>query len=324
METRHFDAFAAVISAGSITAAGQVLGRSQPAVTRLIRELEDELGYLLFERSGPRVTPTARAYLLYEEVERSLTSLHRIRDRARAIAHEDRRPINIAAVPSLSAGLLPAALARVAAQLPPHVHLRSGTDEYVVQAVLERHFDLGLATLPIDHRGLEVHWIGEAPCVAVVAAGSPLASRARLELADLADQRLITMANAFRLRGHINAVLRDHGARYAGLLETNTSVNAILAARAGLGVALVEPATALGAPIEGTVVLPLPVRIPFYFGLITPFGKPHEPVIDALIGALAKTAADTLHGFVEHEGRSHEALLQKLHGNTPADPASPF
>ena len=39
MEMRHFDAFAAVMSAGSVTAAGALLGRSQPAVTRLIQEL---------------------------------------------------------------------------------------------------------------------------------------------------------------------------------------------------------------------------------------------------------------------------------------------
>ena len=47
MELRQLEAFAAVMSTGSVTAAGRVLGRSQPAVTRLVQELEAEIGYPL-------------------------------------------------------------------------------------------------------------------------------------------------------------------------------------------------------------------------------------------------------------------------------------
>ena len=171
MEMRHFDAFAAVMSAGSVTAAGALLGRSQPAVTRLIQELEDSLGYALFERSGPRITPTARAFQLYQEVERSLIGLHRIRERALAIANDSQAPLSIAATPSLASGILSQALAQVQAgglDLPPSLQVHTGSDEYVVESVLAQRFDIGLATLPLDHRGLEIHWIGEAPCVAVV------------------------------------------------------------------------------------------------------------------------------------------------------------
>ena len=72
MELHQLEAFSAVMSAGSITGAGRLLGRSQPGVTRAIQDLEYELGYALFNRKGPRVTPTQRAFLLYAEVERSL------------------------------------------------------------------------------------------------------------------------------------------------------------------------------------------------------------------------------------------------------------
>lgn len=328
MEMRHFDAFAAVMSAGSVTAAGALLGRSQPAVTRLIQELEDSLGYALFERSGPRITPTARAFQLYQEVERSLIGLHRIRERALAIANDSQAPLSIAATPSLASGILSQALARVQAgglDLPPSLQVHTGSDEYVVESVLAQRFDIGLATLPLDHRGLEIHWIGEAPCVAVVHRDSPLAAQARIEWHDMAAHRLITLANAFRLRGRINAALNaacdGKGVKPAGLLETNTSVHAILAARAGLGIALVEPSTAYGAGIDGVVVRPLPVHIPFYFGAVTPYGKSSTPVATALLEALAQ-AASALQGFKRHEGRRHEALLQKFHGEVAPPPAT--
>lgn len=60
MELRQLEAFAAVMSTGSVTAAGRLLGRSQPAISRLLQELEAEIGYALFSRSGPRVTPPSK------------------------------------------------------------------------------------------------------------------------------------------------------------------------------------------------------------------------------------------------------------------------
>ena len=72
VELRQLEAFAAVMSAGSVTGAGQMLGRSQPTVTRLIQELEQELGFALFECSGPKVTPTQKAFMLWAEVDSAL------------------------------------------------------------------------------------------------------------------------------------------------------------------------------------------------------------------------------------------------------------
>ena len=82
MEIRQLEAFAAVVTTGSVTAAGRLLGRSQPAITRLIQELEAELGFALFTRSGPRVSPTEQGFLLYDEVEQTLAGMQQIRNRA--------------------------------------------------------------------------------------------------------------------------------------------------------------------------------------------------------------------------------------------------
>src|SRR5579862_5031537 len=112
MELRQLEAFAAVITTGSVTAAGRLLGRSQPAITRLIQELEAEVGYPLFTRNGPRVTPTEQGILLYEEVEHVLAGLHQIEKRADEIARGESRPLRIAATSALAAGLVPVALAR--------------------------------------------------------------------------------------------------------------------------------------------------------------------------------------------------------------------
>ena len=92
MELRQLEAFAAVMSTGSVTAAGRLLGRSQPAISRLLQELEAEIGYALFSRSGPRVTPTEQGFLLYEDVERALAGMRQIRERAGEIARGQAQP----------------------------------------------------------------------------------------------------------------------------------------------------------------------------------------------------------------------------------------
>ncbi|EJN01447.1 LysR family transcriptional regulator [Herbaspirillum sp. YR522] len=312
MDLNQLEAFAAVMTIGSVTGAGRSLGRSQPAVSKTIGELEAELGYALFDRNGPRVTPTAKAFLLYEEVERSLVGLRSIRERAAEIGREEAQPVHMVATPALASTIAPAALQLVAQRgvpgLPEHIQLRSASAEQVVHAVLHRTVSLGLTSLPVAHRGLQLHWIGEAPCVAVMRADHALAGEDRISRQALHGQRVITMSNRYRLRQRIETALGAEQPLEVAI-DTNTSLNAIMAAHAGLGVALVEPITARGMPIEGLIVRPLAVEIPFYFGVVTPFGKPVTATTEALIDAVESAARSLLHGFVKRDAADHDELL---------------
>lgn len=319
MQLRQLEAFSAVISVGSVTGAAKLLNRSQPAISRLIQDLEAEAGFALFERNGPRVTPTERAYQLYQEVERSLHGLTRIRQRATEIAAEKPAPIHLMATTALSATIVPLALSLLQETgLPDRIVVQSASAEHVVQAVLSRGTDIGLATLPIEHRGIDLHWIGGAPCVAVLAESDPLAQQERIALADLAGQRLITGINPYRLRGRIDYALAAAGIAPQQLMETNTSLNAIMAARAGLGVALVEPATAYGLPLQGVVVRAIDTDIPFYFGLVTPGDKPLSPDLIRLVTALQQASQMLLQNFELLPAARHDELMQRIYQRTAA------
>ncbi|EFF74752.1 transcriptional regulator, LysR family [Achromobacter piechaudii ATCC 43553] len=196
MELRQLEAFAAVMSTGSVTAAGRLLGRSQPAISRLLQELEAEIGYALFSRSGPRVTPTEQGFLLYDDVERALAGLQQIRSRAEEIARGQAKPLLLAATSALAAGLLPDALKRIESQTgAARIQVRSASPERVVHAVLTGAAQLGATSLPLEHRGLTVHWIAQAPCVVALREDDPLAAHAIVRVTQLAGRRLITMAN---------------------------------------------------------------------------------------------------------------------------------
>jgi len=328
MELRQLEAFAAVMSTGSITGAARLLARSQPAVTRLVQEMEAEIGYALFARNGPRVTPTEQGFLLYEDVERALHGLRQIHDRAAQIARGGSQPLLLAATSALAVGLLPQALRRVelGAGATP-IQLRSASPEQVVHAVLTGTVQLGASSLPLEHRGLQVHWIAQVPCVAVLPQDDPLAVHEVVPLAALAQRRIVTMSNPYRLRHRLDAVLgragqppRQHGT----LIETNSSINAQALVRAGLGVAVLEPLTACGMPLQGVTVRPLDTDIPFFFGVITLQSRQLSAQVRAVADALLE-AASQLPGFVQHDASAHAALLQTAHGAAPsADSAEPI
>lgn len=286
-DTRQLEAFVAVVSIGSMTGAAKVLGKSQPVITRLIQELEDDLGFHLLHRNGPRITPTQQGLAFHAEAELLLGGLRTIAARARAIADAPQLPVHIAALPSLAASVVPMALARIGGDLlPDRVHLNSAAPENIIQSIAAQTADLGLSTLPLEHPGVEVHWTTEVACVAYVATSHPLAGREALTPADLAEGRLITTHNPYRLRHAINTALEEAGASPARFIDSNASFVSMSLARQGLGIAIVEPLTARGLALDGLVQIPLSVRIPYRWGVVTPAGKPLSPVVERIIAEL--------------------------------------
>lgn len=323
MELRQFEAFAAVITTGSVTAAGRLLGRSQPAITRLIQELETEVGYALFTRNGPRVTPTEQGILLYQDVEHVLTGLHQIQKRAGEIGRGETRPLRIAATSALAAGLVPVALARTSlAGAAQTIQLRSMPPEQVVHDVLSGAADIGVASLPLEHRGVVVHWIGQSACVAALRDDDPLARHDRLPLSAFAGRRIVTMQNPYRLRRRLDHAFAQADVTPAGLIETNSSMNALTAVRAGLGISVLEPVTAYGLPLAGVAIRTIDADIPYFFGVISRDAITLPPVAATLIDALADAARAVLPDFGLRASADHAQVLQSLYGDLPANKES--
>jgi DNA-binding transcriptional LysR family regulator len=309
IDIRLLEAFAAVISAGSITGAARLLGRSQPVVTRQIQDLEADVGYFLFSRNGPRIRATPKGILFHAEVERLLASLKHIRQRAAAIGAGALPALSLAAIPALAAGFVPTALAAMDPKLlPRQIHVQALSAENVAQSVLAQAVDFGLASLPVQHPGLDIHWVCEWPCVACLAADHPLAKRKVIRLKDLNHRRLLTMANPYRLRRRVEEALERAGVAPADIIDTNSSLTAIAMAKQSLGVAIVEPVLTSSLTLDGVVTRSLDVAIPFLFAAISPAGRELTPTVAALNDAL-RAAVALMRGAVLHDGA---AALREL------------
>lgn len=288
---RQFEAFSAVMWSGSITGAAKKLGCSQPTVTRLIKEFESTLGFELLHRNGPRISPTERGVEFHREVEGLLISLGHLQERVIAIRSASSPSVHIVATPALAVSIVPHALSLLPPEtLPRHVVIESYGVDRVIQTVLARTADFGITSFPVEHSSIETHWVAEAACVVALPENHPLAAKSQVRLKDLAGERIIADAHPQRHRTRLNEALSQSGVALDRVMDTNASINSLALTRAGLGVALVEPATAHSLPIAGIVVRPLDIYVPFYFGAVTALATPLTPPTQAVIAA-TKTAA---------------------------------
>ena len=99
---RQIDAFRAVMMAGSVSAAASYMHVTQPAVSRLLRDLEADLGFPLFDRAGGRLVPRKAAAMFFREVERVYVGLDQLLRVAQDIRALSEGVLRIGTVSSLN------------------------------------------------------------------------------------------------------------------------------------------------------------------------------------------------------------------------------
>ncbi|NYT22385.1 LysR family transcriptional regulator [Alcaligenaceae bacterium] len=278
MEIRQFEAFAAVHTTGSVTAAARLLDRSQPVVSRQLQDLEQQLGFTLFARTRPQVTLTDQGRQFLEEVRNVLTGLQQLEARSREIAEGLTRPVRIASSLSLGGSLLPEVLAemdRSGSGFEYKLQVDVMPSSRIVQALLDGDADLGIASLPLELGRCQLHWSAQAPCQVALRASHPLAGAATVSAAQLMNETVITLSNASRMRHRMStALLHPSRPRSQRQIVTTSTMSAVMMVKAGLGVALVDPCVALCFQQEGVVYRPLDAYVPYMFGAITHGERP--------------------------------------------------
>lgn len=146
MNLLYFAAFRAVMLTGTVSAAAELLGRSQPAVSRLLDKLEEELGVTLFERRRGRVTPTSAAHLLVDEIERAFVSLDPLKSFAARVAEGESSRVATAVMPALGITFVPRLLSRFRREWPnTQVLLNVRLSAKIEEWAAAQQIDFGLA-----------------------------------------------------------------------------------------------------------------------------------------------------------------------------------
>lgn len=290
---RQIEVFRAVMVAGHVTRAAETLHTSQPTVSRELARLEQVLGLTLFERVKGRLRPTVRALALLEEVELSYVGLERIAATAISLRDFAQGRLQVACLPALAHALLPNAIRRfVALQPEAGVSITPLESPGLEAALTEQRFDLGLTERREAPAATELRSLLELDEVCVLPASHALASRAVLRPEDFADQAFVSLAPTDPYRQQIDAVFGGAGVRRNVQIESPSAVSVCALVREGLGLAIVNPLTALALRGQGLEMRPLSFSIPFHVAAVLPAWRSEHPLRSALLAGLAAAAAD--------------------------------
>jgi DNA-binding transcriptional LysR family regulator len=238
---KGIEAFHAVLTSGSATAAAKSLGTTQPAVSRLLSAFEEYVGFQLFYREHGRLIPTDEALALQKDVELSLSSMNRIGAVANNLYHSNSGSLKIVAPVSFLSGPLADVVAEFMRAHPNvHVSMDSRSPESARELVARRTVDCGFIQLPEHHPGLRSEAILTGQMVCVMAPNHPLATRKVLKANDLRDTPLILLGKGRYSREQIETAFRTAGVPMRVKIETHTVATACAFAKRGLGVAIVN------------------------------------------------------------------------------------
>ncbi|MEO1574374.1 MAG: LysR family transcriptional regulator, partial [Pseudomonadota bacterium] len=155
MRTRHIEIFHAIYAAGSISQAAQVLSVSQPALSKALRQAEEELGFALFERNAQGLVPTREADELYAAASRVLAELAAFQATAHTVQLRRRTAIRIAMAPSIGLSVGADAVAAFAPRHPSvNLHIETLHYDDVVRALRDEAIDMAIVYHPTARRGL--------------------------------------------------------------------------------------------------------------------------------------------------------------------------
>jgi DNA-binding transcriptional LysR family regulator len=293
INSRHVEAFRAMMLTGSVTEAAKLMAVTQPAVSRLLRDFQALLKMELFERRGTGLVPTAAASALYMEVERSFVGLERISAAAEEIRSRRTGTLRIAALPALSNGYLPR-LAGHFLKERPNLNLAffGVISPIVIDWVLNNQCDIGFAEVPIAHSGLPSVRLPALPRVAVLPAGHRLAAKATLEPRDFEGETFVSLSAGSTSRHLVDQAFHRDDVRRILRVETTLSEIMCGLVSSGLGVAICDPFTAREFEDRGVVVRRFTPRIDFEFSAVFPPQRSPSPVALDLVEALRRALGE--------------------------------
>ncbi|WP_349743396.1 LysR family transcriptional regulator [Roseateles cavernae] len=289
---RHIEVFRAVMTAGSVTGAAGLLHSSQPTVSRELARMEQLLGYELFERQQGRLRATARALALFDEVERSYQGLQRVTERAAQLGRAEQTRLTVLCLPALSHALLPGACAAFLQRHPAaELSITPQESPLLEEWMTAQRFDLGLSEQAQAAAGtrLEPLWQGDEVCV--LPAGHGLLAKTVLTPADFEGQAFVSLSAQDPYRLQFDAIFAAAGVRRRLAIETHSAAAVCAMVQAGLGLAIVNPLTALACAGPGLQLRRFAVSVPFRVSALLPQHRPAQPLVQALLDCLRSHAA---------------------------------
>ena len=292
MNLKQIEAFEAVASLGTTTAAAQRLEISQSVVSRLLAQLEEDLGLRLFVREQGRLTLTREGAALVDEVKTLLDGSHCLRRHAQQLRLGGmQRKLVRAMVPNTFAQhVMPQVMETFCkAHELAVLEVLSGTYGQGERALLSREVDLAFVQMPARLPGLRVHRVFPSQSACVVPLDHPLAALDRISAPDLELVPLILLGRQSLHRREVDMAFRRARITPRVLAEVHSVGVACAMVARGMGVTIVTQVLAACCPSEGFAIKPFEPALPFEIGLATLQETPEGSMTVALLDCIGDT-----------------------------------
>jgi LysR family hca operon transcriptional activator len=292
MELRHLRYFIAVADELSFTRAAQRLHTAQPSLSQQIRNLEDEVGTPLFERTRRKVELTDAGKVFLAEARLVVAQADRAVARARQVG-QGRATVTIGFVPAAEIRVFPVILPRLRLRFPEvNVELRSLPTAEQEDALLRGDIDVAFMRRPVLSPELLSEVVLTEPLVVVLPSGHPLAKQKRIAPAQLSGEPFISTHPQFSGQVHsvVEAYCEAHGIeRKVAQVATNILLNLNLVGM-GLGYALL-PAYVSSLTSSAICTRPLEGEPPTIDLLMVSRKEPHAAELEALFELVRENEA---------------------------------
>ncbi len=247
--------FLEVVKLGNFSRAGEKVLRSQSAVSAQIRQLEEEYGERLLDRSGKFVRLTPAGEVFHEYVQRMLTLQKESR---RAVADQGNQPrgvLEIGANEATCLYVLPEVFTEYSKLYPGvQINVYRNFSRKILERINDGSIDVGVVTLPVKNPSLKARSIFKDKLVVMVDADNPLGKFKSVPVSVVAEQPLILPKTGYT-RQMLDKLFRP----YSGQLQVRMELPSVGMIKnfvaAGLGISLISSSFAMPEVKAKTVKL---------------------------------------------------------------------
>ena len=247
MNLRQLEIFRAVMQSGSTKNAARLLLISQPAVSNMLRQFEDQLEFKLFERISGRLHATHEADVLYDNSEKLFSNFEAIQSLVEDLRDTQAGTLKILASPSFGQSVMPQAIAAFLKDRPAvKIGFDTPAHENIVDQLNSDQADLALTITPIEHPSINSQVVRHGRLVCAIPKGHPLGKKKTIHPRDLRDARLISYPRFSPIGLVVDEAFREANEHQRINITVRFCFSACALVDAGAGVALVDEFTVSG------------------------------------------------------------------------------
>lgn len=296
LKTRQLLLLQALAEEGNIHRASQALSMTQPAASKLLKDLEDVLGVQLFDRLPRGMRPTWYGEAMIRHARMALSSLNQAYDEVEALKAGRFGQVSVGAITTPGLTLLPAAVAKLKARHPTlRVNLQIETSDVLLERLAQGKLDMMVGRLFERHDKTQLRYVplAEEPISAMVRPGHPLLAYPGLSLRDLAGLGWLVPPVGSVLRHRWELMFQEDGLHAPdNLIETTALLFTTTMLQQSDMVAVMARDVADyygGHGLVATLPIKLTCKMDAY-GLITRSDRLLSPAGEVLMRALRETA----------------------------------